>query len=808
MKMTKQEWINLFRNKILLISVIAIAFIPILYSSIFDKSVWDPYGRAKDLPVAVVNQDKPTELLGQKMNVGQQVVDNLKKDHQLDWNFVSKEEAEKGMKDLKYYMIVTITEDFSKNAASIINHTPQKMEIIYTTNDSLNYIANEISTVGATALETQVREQVIEAYATAVVDAGQKLVGALGQAANGANQLADGGGELQTGLKQYTEGVFQADSGSNQLADGTGQLANSIGPLASGVSQLDSGANQLSSALNQANQALGPIENNVAGIDAGLTQLATGTQDLANALTTFENNLDPNVKIVLENDLQNIRNEINSIITNKDKLLGISNDATGVADQAKVASASLSGANLEMQKIQTDIDSYVADLLAGTTISDKEKADIVSSISSKVDAILDEQISSITAQINTSLSAVESELNTLSAKASDLSASANDVSNVTNAMAASAQQLSSSEASIHAGINSFDALLAQVPNSSHAVGLTNGLYAISSDLNLAATKLPTALAGVNQLTTGSSQLSTGLDQLQSQIPTLSNGVNQLNTGANQLQAGLAELNENSPELMSGIGQLEGGAKELSSALDEGVSESSTLKITKKNINQFAAPTSLKNNEYSKVANYGEALAPYIMSLALFVGSMLFNFIYPIRKISLEGQSNGAWWLSKVSLGFVVSSIMALIQASIMLLIGLQVDNIFQFFLTAFVSAWSYMAITMFLAMTFDNPGRFVAMILLVLQLGGAGGTFPIQLQAPFFKAIHPYLPMSYSVYAFREAISSGIGAPLFRKSILILALLTIIFIALLHYSMHVLQKKNLQNVSELNDNQKLQGLEN
>ena len=114
MKMTKQEWINLFRNKILLISVIAIAFIPILYSSIFDKSVWDPYGRAKDLPVAVVNQDKPTELLGQKMNVGQQVVDNLKKDHQLDWNFVSKEEAEKGMKDLKYYMIVTITEDFSK----------------------------------------------------------------------------------------------------------------------------------------------------------------------------------------------------------------------------------------------------------------------------------------------------------------------------------------------------------------------------------------------------------------------------------------------------------------------------------------------------------------------------------------------------------------------------------------------------------------------------------------------------------------------------------------------------------------------
>lgn len=79
MKMTLQEFKSLFKNKILLISVIAIIFIPILYSSIFDKSVWDPYGRSKDLPVAVVNEDKPTELMGQKLDVGQQVVANLKK---------------------------------------------------------------------------------------------------------------------------------------------------------------------------------------------------------------------------------------------------------------------------------------------------------------------------------------------------------------------------------------------------------------------------------------------------------------------------------------------------------------------------------------------------------------------------------------------------------------------------------------------------------------------------------------------------------------------------------------------------------
>jgi len=118
-----------------------------------------------------------------------------------------------------------------------------------------------------------------------------------------------------------------------------------------------------------------------------------------------------------------------------------------------------------------------------------------------------------------------------------------------------------------------------------------------------------------------------------------------------------------------------------------------------------------------------------------------------------------------------------------------------------------MSIVMFLAMTFDNPGRFAAMILLVLQLGGAGGTFPIQVQGQFYQVIHPYLPMSYSLYAFREAISGGISSQLLIKSYTVLVTLIILFVCLLRYSMHVLQKKHMQNVSAVNDNQKLMAVE-
>lgn len=807
MKMTKQEWINLFKNKILLISVIAISFIPILYSSIFDKSVWDPYGRAKDLPVAVVNEDKPIEMMGKKMAVGDEVVANLKKNHQLDWHFLSKEEAEKGLKDLKYYMVVYITKDFSKNASSVITPTPAKMEIEYVTNDSLNYIAQEISQVGVTALEAQVREQVVASYTEAVVLVGEKLLAGMGQAVTGADELATGGGQLQTGLEQYTQGVTQANDGSKELASGTGQLMGKIPSLTSGVSKLDAGSNQLSSALNQIERGVHPLQNHVGNITGDVNQLAKGSQELATALETFESNLNPNQKNALNKDLQKIRKEVDNLVVNQGKLEGIANLGTNVANQAGVVSSALASAGTEIGRVEQDINGKIAALLANTNLTPEEQASLLGPILEQIDGLLTAQITAAQNQINGAIASAQAEVTTLENQANQLAATSNEISAVANAMAQSANQLSQAATTIESGVANLDGMTKGAPNSKQARDLVSRLNQVSGQLNSMSNLIPTALGGVNQLASGGNQLSSGLDQLKGQMPDLVSGVDQLNSGAGQLSTGLQTLNKNSPALLTGIDQLEGGASELAKALSAGVTEGDSLKITKKNINQFAAPTKLTAKSYSYVKNYGVALAPYIMSLALFVGCMLFNFVYPIRKVAMLGQKSRDWWMSKVVLGFVVSSAMAFIQATIMLLIGLPVDHKGSFYLTAFITAWCFMAITMFLAMTFDNPGRFVAMILLVLQLGGAGGTFPVQLQNDFFKVIHPYLPMSYSVYALREAISGGIGKPLFTKSLLILFVLFLIFVGLLRISMDYLQKHHLGNHSELNNNQELQALE-
>ncbi|MBO0474371.1 hypothetical protein IGL98_001426 [Enterococcus sp. DIV0840] len=805
MKMIKQEFINIFKNKILLISVIAITFIPILYAGFFSKSVWDPYGRTKDLPVAVVNEDKPTEMMGQKVNVGEQVVANLKGNHDLKWEFVSADEAKKGMEDLYYYMIVTIPKDFSKDATTLLDKDPKKMEITYTTNGSLNYIGEEISQIGATTLEAQVRENVTASYLTAVNDVVKVAAGGIDQAADGATQLATGTTQLESGLGQYTAGVSQAASGSTQLASGTNQLAGNIGPLSSGVDQLDAGASELSSALNTVNGKAQPLNTKVTALSAGLNELSRGSKELEQALQNVENSLDATSKETIQHNLDQAKADLDKMMTDSKILENTAIDSGQISTDLQQVSAQLNELNTKLAIDSSSLQSQItASINQHEGIEAATKSQLIADINGQIATFESAQ----NAKIQSETALLSANIQQATTSAEKLAVQARALSELAAGISANTNNLKNGINEIETGTNGLLAVIDLPPLSMKASTLVSDLDQASTDLTLLSTELPTALSDVNQLATGGNQLSNGLDQMSAQMPTLSAGVTQLNSGAMQLNSGLAELTDNSPQLMSGVDQLEGGSSQLASALGEAAGMAGKANLGEKNIEMFAAPADLELDEYSHVANYGEALSPYIMSLALFVGCLVFNFVFPIRRVSLAGQSARNWWLSKVSIGFAVSTAMAVIEASLMLAIGLHVDNIGQFYLMSFISAWAYMFLVMFLAMTFDNPGRFIAMILLVLQLGGAGGTFPMPLTNGFFNAIHPYLPMSYSIYGFREAISGGIGAPMFDKSVIILSVVFITFVILLGISMNWLQKKHLEGKSELDDNQKLLALEN
>lgn len=862
--------------------------LPILYASIFLKSIWDPYGRINHLPVAVVNLDQPTTLEGNKVDVGDRLVKELKSNDDLDWHFVSAKKAQDGLKDRKYYMIVKIPKNFSENAASVLDTDPEKMDLTYETNGGLNFLGEVISENAMTQLKAQVSESVTKSYADVIIKMVKTVGDGMDQAADGATKLADGskqvadgiatvqgkvpelssgvkqlddgGKQLADGVKQYTDGAGQAAKGSDQLAAGMTQLSSNVPTLLAGGKQLADGTNllynQLGAASLTAEQREGLIKyiNGVRSLKSTLQSLQglmpiaekvdlsgvdfTTINDLANKLgkvdfSTIQGAITPE----LINQLQNVTPFITQV-TQQLQSVGANLQAiqNGYADAAKTdATKDVEGA------VQATFGVLQQAGITDPAIRNQVQTQIANAIMSNT------QNSQLTKLVEGNLKNVRKTLNAVKAEADGLTSLApqldkiNEVVPIINQL----QPLLTKEniAKVHQAAVALQPLmnpeviesvnkvannpaskeqLKQLPEFINSTDVAtaglektvNGIYAISSNygqvkklndgMQTMNKSLPTLAAGVKQLDDGSKQLNAGMKKLTANSAKLNSGASQLSDGLNTLNGQIPALADGVNKLADGSTQVKDGNKELADKLGEASDKLTDVKLTNNTAKMIAAPTKTKQEKYSDVPNYGHALAPYFMSVSLFVGCLVFNFVYPIRKIADRKNSNATqWFMSKLTIGLITSSMMALIIGTVMRMIGLEVAQPMNFYMTLLVTAWLFMFMIMFLAMSFDNPGRFIAVLLLVMQLGSSGGVFPMPLISKFYNVLNPFMPMTYSIYSLRQAISTGLGDELYRNSMLILVILAIVFIILLGVAMQILYRKGLAGYSQLHENQKL-----
>ena len=332
----------------------------------------------------------------------------------------------------------------------------------------------------------------------------------------------------------------------------------------------------------------------------------------------------------------------------------------------------------------------------------------------------------------------------------------------------------------------------QISNISQAFTKTKAIIAQTGTLHEDLQTLKQQLsAQQTQLQAGVSVLNNGVNQLTPNAITAFNGYNSVRFANNQLLAGSASLTNGLSEAKSGSQKLANGASLLESrsgALIDGTSQlasgadtlankladaSNRIKIQPTGATtqqQIANPVKSEMTEKGNVPNYGYALSPYVLSLSLFVGTLVLNVIYPIRKTFSEQESAIRWWLSKAS----VAGMAAFMQATILMLVmvfflGLTPEHPAHFIGAIYLTSFAYMSIVSLLVIVLDNPGRFLAMVLLVLQLGSSEGTFPIQTANGFFQAINPLVPMTYSIRALRQAISGGLDNAFYGGSMWVLA---------------------------------------
>lgn len=978
LRMIIEEFKNLKRHKILIATILGIMSLPFLYSLFFLKSVWDPYGSTSYLPVAVVNKDQATYYQGKKFQVGHDLVSKLKDNDDLEWHFVSEKEANDGLSHKKYYMVITIPKNFSKNATTVLNRHPHKMNLTYKTNDSLNYIGKVISETGAKQVNSEIRESVSTAYADTMFKVVKKVGKGFNKAASGSKQLADGSKVLNDGLNTYTAGVGQVNNGVIQLAAGVVPLSDGVQKLTAGstalatglktytagVSQVNNGVqtlnsstgtlatgvNALATGSNTLKDGIGQYTAGVSQLDDGLGKLAAGSQKLSQlpqgvaatyvltkTLSTSLNSIpveqlntmvkqmqttnkqtqdlqklmkDPSLQALqkqlptikqnaasmqqmlgavtpamsslqqaLANNLPSIAGNVKNIATNLAGPQGVAEDNGKIAAEAQALIDS--GANLTEDQKNTlnTIISQTKDAQEKAVVSAKQAKDIGSNATEIATPAQELQKVFNDNGVMANLSQMEQVLNNLNSATDILTT----IMSQSNALLTSSNQMTGTQAqaqvqSLVKGIAALQSTAAQANNLASTLntslankgvsdaeinkiiqagqtGVTpaqlqaqlmtmSGEMAKSSNINDlingladANTGTKTLMANNGLLNSGASQLAGGLGTLNANVPALTSGVSQLasgtsqlvanngqlNSGASQLAGGLGTLNAQIPTMTNGVNQLASGTgqlaanssaltdgsdkiykgnKKLAKSMKQGANTIKKVKTGKDNAKMFAAPSNLVEKHYSYVPNYGYALAPYMLSVALFVGAMVFNLVYPIRRLESEDETAFEWFMAKVTIGSIVAIGNALVEALLMIAAGLHPDHLGAMLANGILFSLAMMFLIMFFSVAFQNPGRFLCMILLVIQLGASGGSFPIEITkglGGFFQAVNPYLPMTYSIYGFRQALTSGLGASQMITSYSVSLLFLVISLGLLYVAM-VVVRPNVEYVEEVDIN--------
>lgn len=839
--MIKQEWKNILKNHWIQIVLVALILIPSIYTVVFLGSMWDPYGNSGDLPVAVVNKDKAVEYNDKKLDVGDQLVKKLKDNDSLDFHFVNSKEANKGLKNGDYYMVITIPSNFSKNATTLLDKNPKKMVLNYTTNPGTNYVASKMDDSAIAKIKAEVSASVTKTYAETIFTSIGTMSDGFAEASDGTQQLSDGMTQLEDGnktisdnlkvlasssltfkdgtntltkgLKDYTNGVVTVNNGIYQLKTGVGTLGSATPTLASGVSDLNAGAQALnkgvsdytagvSQALAGANQL---VENNtelnegVKALGEGAEKLVAGNQQVVDGVKKLQENLETSKKTMAAS--QDSLTQLSDGKTSLDnyatliKTLNASGDAQKQGIASKLLTSGMSRAEIDaygltkyfpVDKYKDGVASYMDSVATYTTGASTAINTLSSSTKSSLndlDAALNGGTLTDGTKIPTGLvsgtQTVQAGLNEVNAKVNGGKyVTVDNDGNIKQVTVDSKDALVAGVQAYTAGVDSLQKGLTKIADNNTA--LTSGATALADGTSKLNSNVPELTKGITALTSGVDQLATGTSTLVSNNATLMNGANQLSDGAGQISDGASKLAAGSDTLGDGIKSAADGVTTLNDALKSGAEESK-IDSTDKTTDMVATPVETSHKEISKVENNGHAMAPYMMSVGLYVTCLAFALMYPIRHGIKKAENAWKYWASKATVMYTVSTLAAIVMVTALRLInGFEPVNLGLTYLLAILVSAAFMSLVMLLSLTTGFIGDFLLLVFMIVNLGGSAGTYPLDTGPAIYKAIHKFVPYTYSVDGFRKTISMtapsiSVEIAVFAGILIVCTLLTVVY---------------------------------
>lgn len=604
------------------IAMAAIVLIPTIYTTLFLGSMWDPYGNVDQLPVAVVNNDKSVDYEGKELAVGDELVDKLRENDQLDFHFVSADKAEKGIEDGTYYMVITIPENFSENASTLMDDEPQKMELQYVTNPGTNYIASKMSETALAKIQKEVSESVTKEYTETIFHQLGTIGSGMSDAADGALQIQDGVSDLkdgntkitdnlkllsdssltfvdgaktlESGLKTYTDGVATVNSGAQTLSDGMDQLASGAGTLADGAVALSDGSGTLSNGVSSYTDGVSAaysgaqtldgsssqLENGAASLTSGAAQLQQGSAQMTAGLQTLSDSLSGSLSAESLQQMQQLTAGLTQLQQGIDTL-NTTLQNTSMPDTSALVqtlTASLTAIGTSAQDAGAQLQSLQSALTTMTqtevfqSLDAASQQELLSCFSVPMSSLATD-ISDIGTQVTglskalegTDLSSSASAMEQLKSSVSTLAAGADQAlpgaQQAITSLSGGLQSVQSAvDAQLIPGSQALEAGLSQLADGSST--LEYGVSKYTGGVSSLTDGLQTLDSNTGTLVGGASSLNSGAQTLADSVPTLTNAVSQLQSGASQLADGTAQLAANNDTLNSGAAQLADGAGQI------------------------------------------------------------------------------------------------------------------------------------------------------------------------------------------------------------------------------------------------------
>lgn len=496
-----------------------------------------------------------------------------------------------------------------------------------------------------------------------------------------------------------------------------GKLGELQEGLASGADKMDAGADKLSAGADKVKDGANQLTAGANTLSSGSNQLASG----ANAVSSGANSLSVG-SVKLANGADELASGASQVSDGTQQIADKSSDIYSIF--LKIKNVIEGGGNT--YKIRDDVDD------------------------------LDSQTSSLAENmrnVDNQSSEVSSDAYKLFGESYNLTHDAANMANYANAVSGRTHNLSNRFSNISQDMSQLNEAI----KNNDSPKIHELLEKINTELNNTNQSLGQLNTGAHQVSEGSGTLANGLHTLSDGSSELAEGSSKLASGANELSNGIHVLSDGTIELADGAELLGySSASALRNASDEiGFAAEQLSAITDANQEDigdyFYSPVILKRHEEFPTSNYGSQVAPFYLVLSMWVGAL-------INTVMLKtGSSVGTKYKPhEVYNGkLLLFNIMAILQTTVTLIgsfiMGIDVSNPLMFVLSCYFVAIVFMAIIYSLSSLFGEVGKGVAILLLVFQISGSGGIYPIEIMNNIFGVIYPYLPMTHAITMVREA---------------------------------------------------------